>query len=80
MPRTDLREAYLEILKDQVRACRYPSPTMMDRLEAACRDIGAADEYVRLVMDLMANEKYPSPEMLDRVGRAIDAVEAAAAS
>ena len=79
MPRTDLRNAYLEILKDQVRDCRYPSPTMMDRLESACHDLDSADEYIRLVMELMAGERYPSPEMLARIERAIDSVEGAAA-
>ena len=78
MPTSDLRRAYFDILMEQVRSARYPSPTMMDRLEKEVRDLGTAEEYVRILLDLMAEERFPSPMMLERMSQAISAIEGAA--
>ncbi len=77
MPTSQLRQAYLDVLMEQVRSCRYPSPTMMDRLERTIDDRGNAEEYVQSLIDAMADERYPSPMMLERVARLLDALDRA---
>ncbi|HET6964463.1 MAG TPA: hypothetical protein VFH58_06790 [Acidimicrobiales bacterium] len=76
MATTELRQAYFDILMEQVRACRFPSPTMMDRLEEAVRDRETAEEYVRAILETMSEERFPSPMMLDRVAGLIDVLDA----
>lgn len=73
----NLRQRYLEILMDQVRDCKYPSPTMMDRIESTVTDRESAEEYVHALVDLVAADRYPSLMLLDRVKGLIDALEAA---
>ena len=77
MPTSDLRQAYLDMLMEQVRSCRFPSPTMMDRLEATIGDRRNAEEYVRALVDMMAEERFPSPMMLDRVAGLLNVLDAA---
>lgn len=77
MPTSQLRQAYLDLLMEQVSSCRYPSPTMMERLEGTIGDRGRAEEYVRTLIDMMAEERYPSPMMLDRVAGLLDVLDAA---
>ena len=77
MPTSELRQAYLDMLMEQVRSCRYPSPTMMERLEGTIGDRQNAEEYVRTLIDTMAEERFPSPMMLDRVAGLLEAFERA---
>lgn len=77
MPASELRQAYLDVLMEQVRSCRYPSPTMMDRLEQTIGDRENAAGYVRALIDMMGEEKYPSPMMLDRVAGLLDVLDRA---
>jgi hypothetical protein len=70
-----LRHRYLEVLMDQVRDCRFPSPTMMDRIEAAVGDRESAEQYVEALIDLISAERYPSPQMLDRVSGLLDVLD-----
>lgn len=76
MATTELRQAYFDILMEQVRSCRYPSPTMMDRLEEAVRDRASAEDYVNALLQTMSEERYPSPQLLDRVAGLIDVLDA----
>ena len=76
MATTELRQAYFDILMEQVRSCRFPSPTMMDRLEEAVRDRRSAEEYVHSLLQTMSEERYPSPQLLDRVAGLIDVLDA----
>lgn len=77
MPTSELRQAYLDMLMEQVRSCRYPSPTMMDRLEQTIGDRGNAEDYVRALIEMMEEERYPSPMMLDRVAELLTVLERA---
>lgn len=77
MPTSELRQAYLDMLMEQVRDCRYPSPTMMDRLEEAIGDRTNAEEYVRTLIDRMGEQRHPSPMMLERVAGLLSVLEAA---
>lgn len=78
MPTSDLRQAYLDMLMEQVRSCNYPSPTMMDRLERTIGDRQNAEEYVRALIERMEEERYPSPMMLERVAGLLNMLDAAA--
>ena len=70
-----LRQAYFDLLMGQISNGRYPSPTMMDRIEAAVGDRESAENYVQALIDLSAGERFPSPMMLDRLNRLIDVLE-----
>lgn len=69
------RDRYLEILLEQALSCRYPSPTMLDRIEQAVGDRASAQAYVSSLLDGVAAERFPSPTMLDRLSGLIDALE-----
>lgn len=75
MPTSELRRAYFELLMDQVLGCRFPSPPMLDRVEAIVPDHGAGEEYVRSLLDHMSEERFSSPTMMDRVAALISALE-----
>lgn len=75
MAQSELREMYLQVLMEQFRACRFPSPTMMDRLEAAIGDRESAEDYVRTIIENLSDERFPSPTMLDRARGLIDQIE-----
>lgn len=77
MPTSQLRQAYLDVLMEQVRSCRFPSPSMMDRLERTIDNRGNAEDYVRALIDVMAEEQYPSPMMLERVAGLLNALDRA---
>jgi hypothetical protein len=71
-----LRSRYIQILLDQVAEGRYPSVTMLDRVEKAVTDRQTATEYVSLLLDTIERDKYPSPTMLDRVYGLINVLDA----
>ena len=77
MPTSRLRQAYLDVLMEQVRSCRFPSPTMMDRLEQTIGDREGAEEYVRTLIETIGDERYPSPMMLERVAGLLDVLDRA---
>jgi hypothetical protein len=70
-----LRSRYLDLLFKQVSDSRYPSITMLERVEQAITDHERATEYVNLLLDTMEQDSYPSPTMLDRVRGLIDAID-----
>lgn len=69
MPADELRARYLEILLDRLAEARYPSASMLDRIEAAVGDRRTAEAYVGSLLDHMAQDRFPSPSMVDRVQR-----------
>ncbi|HET9077953.1 MAG TPA: hypothetical protein VFN68_13545 [Acidimicrobiales bacterium] len=73
-----LRQEFTQILLDQVRDGRYPSPTMLDRIEAVIGDRASAEEYVAGLLDLLAADRFPSPMMLDRVAGLLAVLDAGA--
>lgn len=57
---------------------RYPSPGMLDRIEAEIITIAEARVYLDQLLACVAAERYPSPWMVDRVravSRSITAAE-----
>lgn len=63
----DLRRRTNQVLMNQVASARYPSPTMMDRIEASIEDRETATEYVSLLIDRIEQDDYPSMMLFDRV-------------
>lgn len=76
MPTSELRRVYYDMLMEQVYSCRFPSPTMMDRLERSVGDRETAEEYVMAVIHTMSQERFPSPPMLERVIGLIELLDA----
>lgn len=71
----DLRDRALQILMDQMTAGQYPSPNMLDRIEAEVADPETARRYIDKLLDAIEEERFPSPMMLDRVLALINALE-----
>lgn len=70
-----LRSRYIEILFNQISSGRYPSLSMLDRVEQTVVDRETGTEYVNLLLDTIEQDLYPSPTMLDRVLRLINILE-----
>ena len=70
-----LRSRYIEILFHQISSGRYPSVSMLDRVEQTVADRETGTEYVNLLLDTIEQDTYPSPTMLDRVLRLINTLE-----
>jgi hypothetical protein len=64
-----LQDRYFRILLDKLEATRYPSPPVLNRVEAAVPDRAAAESYIDSLLDHIEQDSYPSPSMLDRVNR-----------
>ncbi len=77
MPNSELRQAYVDLLMEQVRSCHFPSPTMMSRIEQAVADRASAEDYVRALLENLQSERFPSPMMLQRVSILIDQLDRA---
>jgi hypothetical protein len=71
----DLRSRSMHVLLDQVASAKYPSVSMMNRVEASVADRETATRYVGLLLDALERDRYPSPTMLDRVLRLVDALD-----
>lgn len=67
MPGSSLRQQYYDMIMDQVRSSRFPSPTMLDRIEQSVEDRESAEEYIRSLIEKLSEERFPSPVMLDRL-------------
>lgn len=72
-----LRDRFFDIVMGQMSDCRYPSPTMLDRIESAVGDRQAAERYVSDLLERIGAERFPSPQMLDRISGLIDALDSA---
>ena len=69
MPVEELRSRYQAVLLDRLRQTRYPSPTMLDRIEGAITDRRTAEDYVGQLIEHLEQDRYPSPMMVERVRR-----------
>lgn len=67
MPAT--QERYYEMLMERVREDRYPSPQLLDRIEAAFWTPEQFHEYVEMLVEKADQSWYPSPQLLDRIQR-----------
>lgn len=66
------RDRFEQVMLDQLRGHRFPSPTLLDVLE---RSLSAdrRDEYLDALIDKIAEVRYPSPELVRRVSRLVTA-------
>ena len=62
-------DRYMELLLDKVRADRYPSGQIMDRIEAGLARREHAETYLALLVEKTEDSQYPSHQMLDRIER-----------
>ncbi|MGB9183490.1 MAG: hypothetical protein WCB67_05445 [Solirubrobacteraceae bacterium] len=67
MPAT--QERYLEMLMERIREDQYPSPQLLDRIEAAIWTPEQFHAYVELLIDKADQAWYTSPQLLDRIQR-----------
>ena len=67
MAADDLRQRYERVLLSKLRDTKYPSATMLDRIEASITDRETAERYVNELIDRLEGDRYPSPPMIDRV-------------
>jgi len=73
------QERYFEGLMERVRADRYPSHQLLDRIEASFWTTEQVVEYVDMLLEKMEDSWYPSKQIMDRVQRLL-AYTAAATS
>lgn len=71
----DLRSAYLDLLMRQLEEPRYPSPTMLDRIEAAISTREEAEDYARGLMARAGESAHPGTQMLERIAGVMNALQ-----
>ena len=64
-----MEDRYIDILMEKVRADRYPSGDLMDRIEAALQSQSQASDYLDVLLEKVEASRYPSKELLDRMRR-----------
>jgi hypothetical protein len=64
-----LRERYVQILLDRIRAEPYPSYTQMDLLEATVTSPDQLAEYLEALMEKVETTRFPSLTMMRRIQR-----------
>ena len=64
-----LRERFVQILIDRIRAEPYPSLSQMDLVEATVTSPDQLVEYLDALMDKVESTRFPSLTMLRRIQR-----------
>jgi hypothetical protein len=64
-----VQDRYVEILMDKVRADRYPSGDLMDRIEGTVNSREQAEEYLEVLFEKVEGSRFPSKELLNRIAR-----------
>ena len=65
----NLRERYVQILLDRIRAEPYPSIAQMDLLEATVTSPEQLAEYLEALMEKVETTRFPSLTMMRRIQR-----------
>ena len=65
----NLRERFVQILLDRIRAEPYPSLAQMDLLEATVTSPEQLAEYLEALMEKVETSRFPSLTMLRRIQR-----------
>ena len=63
------QDRYLDLLMEKVRADRYPSGELMDRIEVGVQSRDQAAEYLEMLYEKVGDSRYPSKQLLDRIER-----------
>jgi hypothetical protein len=64
-----LRERFVQILIDRIRAEPYPSKEQMDLVEATVTSPAQLVEYLDALMDKVESTRFPSLMLLRRIQR-----------
>jgi hypothetical protein len=62
-----LQQRYYDQLIERIRADRYPSSQLLDRVEGSLWTADQLVEYVDVLLDKIDESWYPSSQLLDRV-------------
>lgn len=73
-----LQNLYFDLLIERVRADRYPSHQLLDRIESSFWTAEQITEYTAVLLEKVADSHYPSHQILDRVERMMMLVASAA--
>jgi hypothetical protein len=65
----NLRERFVQILLDRIRAEPYPSLAQMDLLEATVTSPEQLAEYLEALMEKVETTRFPSLTMMRRIQR-----------
>jgi len=68
MPDSSPRDRLVQVLLLHIAGDRYPSTTMMDRIEQSMT-AGLRERYINVLLEKLANERFPSPDMVQRIAR-----------
>lgn len=69
MAEQNLRERFVQILLDRIRAEPYPSLAQMDLLEATVTSPDQLAEYLEALMEKVETTRFPSLTMMRRIQR-----------
>jgi hypothetical protein len=61
-----LRQRLLDTLMDRVREESFPSPAIMDRIEANFQTREQAEEWAEILLEKVQETRFPSAAILDR--------------
>jgi hypothetical protein len=65
----NLRERFVQILLDRIRAEPYPSLAQMDLLESTVTSPDQLAEYLEALMEKVESTQFPSLTMMRRIQR-----------
>jgi hypothetical protein len=66
-----IRERFVDLLLERVKADPYPSHMHMDMLEASLNQPDQLVEYLEALMEKVENTRFPSHAMLERIQRIV---------
>ena len=64
-----IQERYYRMLMERVEADSYPSPQLLDRIEASFATPEQFLKYVNMLVEKADEAWYMSPQLLDRIQR-----------
>jgi hypothetical protein len=65
-----LNDAFYDVLLDKVSRDRFPSPSMLNMIEARLTEEQLPD-YVDVLLDKVSSDRFPSMDMLKRLSALI---------
>jgi hypothetical protein len=73
------QQRYYDFLMERVFTDRYPSPQLLDRIEAILWTAEQVSAYVDMLLEKLDESWYPSGQLMNRVQRMMATVAATAA-
>jgi hypothetical protein len=71
---TALRRALLDIQLEKIQEEKFPSATMMNRVEGALETQDQVEDYVTTLLAKVRSERYPSIPMINRIEGLLDSL------